>query len=106
MSKYQKALNNILVYPLKEECSKRPCCQCEIPCDFYKQKEKDYDILKKLVDKATPKKVKVTTIDIKYGSYQCDCPVCGRFLSVNCKPTEINYCDDCGQALDWSDNND
>lgn len=24
-------------------------------------------------------------------------------LGVNCKPTYINYCDECGIKLDWSE---
>ena len=29
------------------------------------------------------------------------CPIC-KAIVVNCK----NYCDNCGQAIDWSDDND
>ena len=30
------------------------------------------------------------------------CPICGRDVLLD----RFNYCPDCGQALDWSDNND
>lgn len=56
MNKYQEALENIIVYPLKEDCENSPCCQCKNQCDFYKMKLHDYDVLKELVDKETPKK--------------------------------------------------
>ena len=30
------------------------------------------------------------------------CPICGRDVVMD----KFDYCPDCGQALDWSDNND
>ena len=30
------------------------------------------------------------------------CPICGRDVLLD----RFNYCPDCGQALDWSDDND
>ena len=46
---------------------------------------------------------KITTIDKEYGSYRCDCPICERFLSINCKAYETKFCPECGQVIDWSE---
>lgn len=62
---------------------------------------KDED-LDKLVEKATPKKVKET--DIMFA-----CPKCDQMLSMKYKSLcidcikGINYCPNCGQKLDWSE---
>lgn len=61
------------------------------------------DGLKVLIDKVTPKKPIITIINKEYGSYQCDCPTCGRFLSVNYKDITTVYCPECMQKLDWED---
>lgn len=93
MNKYQKALDTLK----KTIFNLAP-----------KHKKKVYELiyetncLQELVDRATPKKPKITMIDKEYGSYQCDCPICGRFLSVNCKWDDTKFCPECGQAIDWS----
>lgn len=55
------------------------------------------------VDKATPKKIKYEKAPKPSMAYMYSCPNCGRMLGVNCKPAYINYCDECGTKLDWSD---
>lgn len=50
------------------------------------------DILQELVDKATPKKVKPFPNSL----YIKTCPDCDLHLSLT-----QNYCDRCGQKLDW-----
>jgi transcription initiation factor IIE alpha subunit len=58
------------------------------------------DILQELVDKATPKKT-IRFIDKFYVSpYKC--PVCKTIPHT----VYQKYCDECGQALDWSDEDD
>lgn len=108
MNKYQEALENIIVYPLKEDCENSPCCQCENQCDFYKMKLHDYYVLKELVDKATPKKVvKISQKDYIKGSYEHCCPSCSNCVGTILRDFEIeenDYCPTCGQALDWSEN--
>lgn len=95
MNKYQEALNGVAT------CAR--CIDCE--CD-------DLMLLRKLVDKATPKK------PLKHPSYKFSfidnilkqqklyiCPTCGNACLVRIAPNERNenrYCYDCGQALDWS----
>ena len=61
--------------------------------------EKDINLLQELVDKATPKK----PYFLNYGGYQIGnwkCPICDGFVARD------NYCKYCGQALDWSDEDD
>lgn len=47
-------------------------------------------LLLELVERATPKKV-IDKI----------CPICGQYLIEY--EAKVDYCDDCGQALDWSE---
>lgn len=62
----------------------------------------DIDNLQEIVDKETPKKVKVIDEpDLHYIYY---CPSCGATLMVDRKkhPKHLfNYCGKCGQKLDW-----
>lgn len=80
---------------------------------------KDYETLKELVERATPKKPEYYSeekdgywsgdVYFKGGTTECwECPSCGSFI---CYVDEENicgddYCPTCGQALDWSDEND
>ena len=63
----------------------------------------DRILLQELVDKATPKKIRYENAPKPSMAYMYSCPNCGRMLGVNCKPTYINYCDECGIKLDWSE---
>ena len=64
-----------------------------------------FNIVKELVDKAIPKKAKRRAIlycncnngESDHG-FIYYCPVCNI-----CDVENMNYCYDCGQALDWSD---
>jgi Zn finger protein HypA/HybF involved in hydrogenase expression len=54
--------------------------------------------LQELVDKETPKKVKIKEFDNgEYGAY---CPSCNSGLPFHWK---MKYCPSCGQKLDWSE---
>lgn len=64
-------------------------------------KEKALEILEELAERDTPKKVIYEEPDI---------PKCPNCNSPNCTiynghsdDIELNFCDDCGQRLDWSD---
>lgn len=60
--------------------------------------------LQELVEKATPKKAKVQTLYVEYQEPETFvvCPICEEeFYYNDCE--KINYCPNCGQALDWSD---
>lgn len=79
MNKYQQALNN--------------CVNRWAPA-------KDWNLLKELVDKATPKK---PDVNINNGY----CPNCHNAFGLErtrqamLKPYWLSYCPCCGQALDW-----
>lgn len=103
MNKYETALENIIVYPLKDDCEHSPCCECEAQCSFYKEKEHDYEVLKELVDKATPAKP-INKIINCYGDRVLSCPHCKQpFDVLKRRIYKFNYCHYCGQRLDWSD---
>ena len=65
------------------------------------------EVLQELVDKVTPKKA-VKLPEIEYG-YTHECPVCHQYVGTVCESEEglyveeNEYCCECGQKLDWSD---
>lgn len=73
MNKYQEALNN--------------CVNRWAPT-------KDWNLLKSLVEKATPKK------PIQKAAGRTVCPNCERSIAREVSP---RYCSICGQRLDWSE---
>ena len=71
--------------------------------EFCERFDKNIVLIKELVDRATPKKPinKTKNSNIRYEN--CDiviCPHCGKKLKLKSKG---KYCDKCGGALDWSD---
>ena len=63
--------------------------------DFEMRISKDcYKLIREALDKQIPKKLK--------GDGWLYCPICGRDVLMD----RFDYCCHCGQALDWSDNND
>lgn len=98
MNKYQDTFNH-----LKSLCSSS---------DYYKRGsllvplfEKDLALLRELADKETPKK----PIKFKYKLlYGWACPHCANDISNNRKRKhqDIKYCPNCGQKLDWSEDDD
>lgn len=73
MNKYQEALNN--------------CVNRWAPTA-------DWNLLKSLVEKATPKK------PIQKAAGRTVCPNCERSIAREVSP---RYCSVCGQRLDWSE---
>ena len=59
------------------------------------------------LEKQMPKQPKYEDVDNVYGAIKRTCTACGDvcMVSKGAKPYE-HYCRQCGQALDWSDNND
>lgn len=51
------------------------------------------------VEKQIPKKP-------KYNGGECKCPVCGDGWNSNEYGSGMKFCWECGQKLDWSDDND
>lgn len=58
------------------------------------------------LEKQIPKKPKYEDVDNIYGAIKRTCTACGDvcMVSKGAKPYE-HYCRQCGQALDWSDDN-
>lgn len=76
MSKYQEALNFLDFY-------------CEI------RHVEQQDLLQELIDRETPKKPIELINDERSTTHNC-CPKCEVEV-------DFRYCSDCGQRLDWSD---
>lgn len=93
MNKYQEALDRLCENNYFDE---KGNCNCDLIV-------MDCTLLQELVDKATPKKIRYENAPKPSMAYMYSRPNCGRMLGVNCKPTYINYCDECGIKLDWSD---
>lgn len=104
MDEYQEALDNLI----KVSCPKKVCCnECDINkmcnCDA-----KEYiNTLQELVDKSTPKKIIIKDIKCSYIKFRIYCPTCGKIVDRTNNPygnmLDVKYCDQCGQKLDWSD---
>lgn len=100
MNKYKRALNKIgdtlTYYMVRKDLNQLPSGN-EIFDSM--------TTLRELVDKETPKKpLDVCTPVVKWGL----CPVCkGELNKLGGKPNRVfsnqKYCPDCGQALDWSE---
>lgn len=103
MNKYQEALDRLCENNYFDE---KGNCNCDLIV-------MDRILTQELVDKATPKK------PLKHPSYKFSfidnifkqqklyiCPTCRNACLVRIAPNERNenrYCYDCGQAIDWSD---
>ena len=62
--------------------------------DFEMRISKDcYKLIREALEKQIPKKLK--------DDGWLYCPICGRDVLMD----RFDYCPDCGQALDWSDDN-
>lgn len=93
MNKYQEELNNLV----KSSCPNKKACQ---ECDFETMCNSEakgwIDTLQELVERATPKKLKETNSTLR-------CPNCNRHITNKGSiHSTINNCPKCGQALDWS----
>lgn len=71
------------------------------PKKHYQKPQFSLDTLQELIDKATPKKVIHMAIDDKEADYYY-CPNCKADVYMD---NSYNYCKNCGQALDWSEEN-
>lgn len=92
MNKYKIALSDIM---------------CFVPFGELEEQEK---ILQELVEKATPKKVKNITdyysVEIDEYEYTLGyCPYCNKDIIFD-KYYQLNYCSECGQKLDWSEDDE
>lgn len=55
------------------------------------------------LEKQIPKKVELYKHngDFKFENYPCPC--CGEMLGLKVNKRYVKFCQNCGQALDWSD---
>ena len=71
-----------------------------IPIDGFKIIAEAYDLAIEALEKQTPKKP--TRTRGKYGHIECAC--CGWVVESFCGDLEqYPFCPNCGQAIDWSD---
>ena len=66
--------------------------------DIYDRDKEALEFAVKAVEKQIPKKIKTVYLETI-------CPYCGKIFYVGDPNTVMiyNFCPDCGQALDWSD---
>lgn len=97
MNEYQKAFNGIKYQVVDSQAD--GYTEPRTVQDFCYT---ECELIQKLVDKATPKKVITKNKHMGYGTYeeQSYCPHCGVNLTIE---YGYAYCHRCGQALDWSD---
>ena len=93
MNKYQEALARI---------EKTAFFKTEHDFDNFR---KDAKLLQELLDKTTPMKPKIYIDNKKESKRVYACPRCGNScLKKWANERQVNrYCWDCGQALDWSE---
>lgn len=69
-----------------------------------------YEVAVDIAVKAIEKQIKKTVLKDNIGtstSYIGSCPICNCYAGVNnVREYTYHYCSDCGQALDWSDENE
>ena len=91
MNKYREAKSRIL----------NTLCRIVSFDTYDKQFKKDFQTLEELVEKATPKKpLEVFEFEFDVHLFG-NCPICGEGCNSGMK-----YCGRCGQALDWSEEDD
>jgi deoxycytidylate deaminase len=80
----------------KFELVKQPYKTVEIRCET----EEDYNDFEKILALSKPKKPILTDEQVTRYVTTYECPNCGRQFVGN---GVLNYCYNCGQKLDWSD---
>lgn len=66
------------------------------------QMGKAFDVAIQALEKQIPKKVQLRHIRKFDGFDDGECPTCGRTVSRDCDGAD-DFCPDCGQKLDWGD---
>lgn len=109
MNKYQEALNKLkelgLSIPANGQGEEFGFSQdFDFDHDGY---ESECSLMQELVDKEIPMKPALLISHKKPNKRQYQCLRCGNACLVRYAPFERNenkHCYDCGQAIDWSDN--
>ena len=98
MNKYQEAFKRLQIYNLAEETE----CDLLLPDYSYDDIINDLRTIKELVDKEIPMK----PVKSSYGDYLCG--KCNNLVWESFTPDRHERCNDkeCGQVVDWSDENE
>lgn len=106
MNKYKEALRNLV----KASCPEKVYCdECNFSWLCNKEAKEWIDSLRELVEKETP-----VTLEYEGDGYDgkgnmiydtAICPVCERHFEVD-YDEHSNYCPNCGQRLDWGDDDE
>lgn len=104
-NKYQEALD----YLTGKTKGRFEICACsrnhkQVLVEKYEKLKNNEKTLQKLVDKETPMRVLVEVWELS-STDEKDilCPKCNALLGTTEERYESNYCYNCGQKLDWSD---
>ena len=101
MNKYQKAFERLYLHT--EQLQKFQVMDC--PAFNKGSYEEDKKLISELVDKATSKKPIFLKKEPKDFYKIVRCPICSTDI-VLMFYQQNKYCSECGQALDWSEEND
>lgn len=78
----------------------------QIPDDENKENILDaFGVIKKEAEKRIPKKPIALDDELSLIMYIWECPTCGK-QRIDGKNARGAYCQECGQAIDWSDQDD
>nr|DAX17025.1 MAG TPA: Transcription initiation factor IIE, alpha FINGER, Transcription [Caudoviricetes sp.] len=100
MSKYTEALSSIY-FTMHNRVKPKTLGHCE---------DKNLEVLEELVERATPKPVNkkraiMSLLKTHILLHTGHCPICDKAVShSSCVEKDGLFCNDCGQALDWGDN--
>ena len=91
--KNKEAIDNLkVIFSEITECEESICYITDIDAEPLR-------LAIKALEKQIPKKP-------VYGAANIKCPNCGATLLYYFYSFKIDYCDECGQRLDWSEEND
>ena len=99
MNKYEQAILELETHCLqKDDEDYNFTYGTYIPYVEHREYSNAVKLLKELVERATPKKITQTDKNVEY-YIEYRCPNCESGVEYN----EQQFCDVCGQALDWGD---
>lgn len=94
---------SLQVKGIYEDCNNKKCDNCDL-CYMQGTTGEHLEAIEMAIqalEKQIAEKVKNSGERIPFEWY---CPICGELLCDDgYKDTDIKYCDNCGQKLDWSD---
>lgn len=89
---------------IRNESEAIECLKSNTPLGGYSMLQESVDMAVHALEKQIPKKV------VKGGKQSYKCPCCGECAKTQTGDSfidyRLDYCDGCGQKLDWSDENE